>query len=81
MDANTINTIIKEGLIPLGAIQVLSYIADNKKLTTKELISLTSFPKVTLYNYIQILEEHDYIVIDTKFRPFSYELSDKVRLT
>ena len=80
MDADTINAIIKEGIIPLGAIQTLSYIADNERLTTNELIELTFFPKVTLIRYIRILEELNYIVIDTKHRPWSYELSDETKL-
>jgi len=77
VDYDAIDKIIKKGHIPLGAIQVLFYIADKEEITTNELMDLTSFPKVTLYNYIQILGEHDYIITNSKFRPYSYTLSDK----
>lgn len=77
MDNETINRIIKNGNIPLGAVQVLGYIVENNNSTTTELIDFTLFPKVTLNRYVRLLEDQGYIIVNSKFKPFTYKLSNK----
>ena len=77
MDNELINRINENGNIPLGAFQVFTYIATKIRLSTNELGELTSFPRQKLNRYIHILENKDYITINSEYRPFVYELSGK----
>ena len=77
MNDKLVKRIIKEGIIPIKALQVLSYIATENKPSTTDLEKLTNLHRATLNRYIKILEDANYIVIDSDFRPFTYSLSEK----
>jgi len=73
----TLKDLIKKGDISASALQVLSYIADNKGISTSRLRKLTSLPKTTLYNHVLFLRNEGYIIIDTETKSFTYSLSEK----
>lgn len=69
--------LISKGGVPAEALRVLSYIAENKEVTTTRLKEHTKLSRTTLYRHLILLKERGLIVINVKIRPSICSLSEE----